>query len=146
MEKVVKAANLYVATLKAITLIHQQSHWLSKGPNFYGNHLMFERAYNTAQESLDGAAEKMIGVFGMDGVDYSQQAKFLNQLLETYSKFSSNNIQMSINIEKDFLTLSKKIYDLFEVEDVMTLGLDDFIMSVSSNHEENVYLLQQAIS
>jgi hypothetical protein len=144
MEKCVKVAALYIATLKAIYLIHQQNHWLVKGNDFYGDHLLFQRIYESAQENLDGAAEKMIAIFGDDCLDYKIQADLLNKLLLKYGKLSEDPVACSLAIEKDFIKYSKVAYECFEKEGTMTLGLDDFIMATSSAREESVYLLTRA--
>jgi DNA-binding ferritin-like protein len=60
-EKTCKIGALYIATLKGIALINQNSHWLSRGEAFYGKHLLFERIYNSALKDLDLAAEKFVG-------------------------------------------------------------------------------------
>jgi DNA-binding ferritin-like protein len=79
-----KVAALYIACLKAMTLIHQHNHWTTKGEDFYGDHLLFERIYKSAQENLDLAAEKFIGVLGEECMDYKLQADLLNKVLITF--------------------------------------------------------------
>lgn len=146
MDKCTKMAALYIATLKAITLVHQHSHWLAKGNDFYGDHLLFQRIYETAQGNLDGAAEKMIGVIGDDCMDFKMQADLLNKLLLKYSDKSDDVLSCSLAIEEDFVKFSKALYECFENEGKMTLGLDDFIMATASQHEESLYLLRRASS
>jgi len=145
MEKHHKVAALYIATLKAISLIHQQNHWVSKGKNFYGNHLLFERLYKSSQEDLDSAAEKFIGLFGDDCLNYDLQIELLTKVLSKYKNLEGSNVAMSIAIEKDFIKLSQEAYKLFRDVNQMSLGLDDLIMSISSNREEAIYLLQQIL-
>ena len=144
MDKCTKMAALYVATLKAIALIHQHSHWLAKGNDFYGDHLLFERLYDATLENLDAAAEKMIGVFGDDCMDFKMQADLLNKLLTKYSELSEDVLACSTAIEEDFIKFSKAAYECFESEGKLTLGLDDFIMATASEHEEAMYLLSRA--
>lgn len=145
MNKCNKVAALYIATLKSIALIHQHNHWTTRGVAFYGDHLLFERLYNSALEDLDLAAEKFIGVFGDDVISYDMQTELLNKVLSKYSKLEGSPLEMSLAIEKEFLQFSTAAYDCFEVEGKMTLGLDDMIMAIASNREESVYLLQQSL-
>jgi len=145
MEKCCKIAGLYLATLKAIYLIHQHSHWTTKGSNFYGNHLLFQRLYEAAQESADLAAEKFLGLLGEDALDFKFQSDLLHKILTKFEKFSDEPTEMSLAAEKEFIKLSKEAYDAFEEEGVMTLGLDDMIMAIASKSEEAVYLLQQSL-
>lgn len=140
MNKSDKVAALYIATLKAMAQIHQHNHWVYKG---YGNHLLFERLYNSTLENLDLAAEKFIGLFGDSVVSYDLQVELLNKILSKYSKLEGSPMEMSLAIEKDFIALSKSAYECFTQEDRLTLGLDDMIMAIVSQREESVYLLQR---
>jgi DNA-binding ferritin-like protein len=151
MEQLLKMINMYVATLRAIYLVHQHCHWTTKGTNFYSNHLLFERLYKKAQEDADLAAEKFIGLFGEESVDYSLQAQFLSKLLSKYGNYNGEHLpELGLKIEKDFLAFSKQVYDSLvsgEVDNKVkeTLGLDDMIMSIASSHEEACYLLSQTL-
>lgn len=145
MDKCSKVGALYVATLKALALIHQHNHWTTKGVSFYGDHLLFERLYNSTLENLDLAAEKFIGVFGDQCLNYDLQADLLHKVLVKYKNLEGSPAQMSLEAEKDFLKFSKDAYNCFEEEGKLTLGLDDMVMAIASKHEEAVYLLQQSL-
>ncbi len=145
MDKCHKVAALYIASLKALALIHQHSHWTTKGATFYGDHLLFERLYDAALEDLDLAAEKFLGVFGDECLDYELQIELLAKVMSKYKNLESSPLEMSLKVEKDFLKFSKDAYDCFEEEGKLTLGLDDMIMAIASQREESVYLLQQAL-
>jgi DNA-binding ferritin-like protein len=144
MEKCDKVAGLFVATLKAISLIHQQAHWLTNGPNFYGNHKLFEEIYKSTLEDLDTAAEEVVGVFGEDSLNYEYQTELLNKLLLKYKNLSLTDGQASVAVEQDFIKFCREAYNCFETEGRLSLGLDDVIMSIAANHEKNLYLLNQA--
>lgn len=145
MDKCCKVAALYIASLKALSLIHQHNHWTTKGEMFYGDHLLFERIYDSALENLDSAAEKFMGVFGEECLDYALQAEFLNKVLLKYKNLEGNHLELSLKVEQDFIKLSKDSYECFEEEGKLTLGIDDMIMSISSEREDAVYLIQQAM-
>lgn len=145
MDKCCKAAALYVASLKAMAIIHQHNHWVVKGKEFYGKHLLFERIYDSVLENLDLAAEKFIGTFGDECLDYNLQSDFLSKILNKYKNLKESPVEMSLAIEKDFIKYSKHTYDCFETEGKLSLGIDDMIMSIASDREEAVYLLQQSL-
>lgn len=142
MNRVEELTNLYVAYLRAIYLTHQNSHWVSKGKEFYGNHLMFERIYKSSSEDADAAAEKMIGVFGDDALDPKLQSQFISKLLEKVS--GEDPVETSLNVEKQFLEFSTKFYNTIKSEGKMTQGLDDMILTIANNREGACYLLGQA--
>ena len=145
MDKCIKVANLYIASLKGLSLIHQNSHWITRGVPFYGNHLLFERIYNSALEDLDLAAEKLIGLLGDEVLDYELQADLLHKVLLKYNNLEGSPLEMSLAMEKDFLKLSLQFYQLLEDEKKLTLGLDDALMTIASSREGAVYLLQQSL-
>ncbi len=143
MEKCVKVAALYVAALRALALINQFSHWTNKGISFFGNHLMYEKLYNSALEDADLAAEKFVGIFGAECLDYQLQTELINKCLSKYNNFDTEPGARSLKAERDFIKFSKDAYECFEREGRLTLGLDDMIMAISSKREESVYHLQQ---
>lgn len=145
MEKSCKIASLYIASLKAMALIHQHNHWTTNGQAFYGDHLLFERLYNSALKDLDLAAEKFIGLFGDSVIDYDAQTDFLHKVLSKYKHLEGSPAQMSLAIEEEFLKFSKVAYDSFEEDDKLSLGLDDMLMAIASQREESVYLLKQLL-
>lgn len=145
MDKCLKIAALYVATLRAISIIHSHSHWTTKGQMFYGDHLLFERLYNSVLENLDAAAEEFIGVLGDDCLDYDSQVELLNKVLIKYKNLEGSPVEMSLAIEKDFLKFSEEAYKLLEKEGKLSLGMQDLIPEISRKREEAVYLLQQTL-
>lgn len=145
MDKCNKVGALYVASLKALALIHQHNHWTTKGVAFYGDHLLFERLYNDTLKLLDLAAEKFVGLFGDGVLAYDIQTTLLAKVLSKYSNLEGSPVQMSLEVVRDFIKFSKEAYNCFEEEGKMTLGLDDMIMEISSKSEEFVYLLQQSL-
>ena len=145
MDKHIKIAALYVASLKGMSLIHQQNHWLSKGDAFYSSHLLFERIYNSALENLDLAAEKFVGLFGDQVLNYDLQIDLLHKVLSKYKNLEGSPAQMSLAIEKEFITFAQEAYKSFEDDEKLTLGLDDSLCLISSKREEAIYLLQQTL-
>lgn len=142
MNSVEELCCYYVAFLRAVALIHQNHHWTTKGREFYGNHLLFERIYNGTLEDIDLMAERFIGVYGDATLDLALQSKIIQQTLDKYA--GDEPIKGSLKVEEEFLKLSEHIYEVLKNEDVLSLGTDDAIMSVASNHENHTYLLKQA--
>ena len=146
MDKSIKMCALYVATLTAMSIVHHQNHWLTKGKTFYGDHLLFERIYDSSLEDLDSAAEKFIGVLGEDCLDYDLQTDLLHRVLLKYENLEGSPQQMSLAIERDFLKLGTALRAQLEEEEKLTMGIDDLLASIASNRETAVYLLQQSLN
>jgi DNA-binding ferritin-like protein len=145
MEKYCKIAALYLASLKAMSMIHQWSHWTTKGETFYGDHLLFMRLYEAVSKDVDTAAEKFMGLFGDECLAYDLQTELLHKVLLKYKNLEGSPLEMSLAAEKDFIAFSKYAYNYFEEEERLTLGLDDMITAISGKREEAVYLLQQTL-
>lgn len=143
MERIEELCCYYVALMRSISLVHQNHHWITKGENFYGNHLLFERIYKTADDDADLAAEKFIGLFGTDVLDLNLQAQMIGKIMGNFA--SGDPIGTSLRIEKKFLDFSEKFYKMIKEEGKITLGLDDMIMAIASNRETSVYLLKQVL-
>jgi DNA-binding ferritin-like protein len=147
MKKVSEICNLYIATLRALYIVEKNCHWLSSGAEgaFYAQHLLFDRIAERSIKDSDLAAEKMIGIFQKEGFNMALQTQYFSKLLNKYQD-EKNLYELCFKMESDFLDFSQQCYDFFEKEDVLTMGLDDFLMSTCSGHEESYYLLQQALT
>lgn len=143
MRSVSELCCYYIAFLRGLALVHQQSHWLTKGSNFYGNHLLCERIYKSANEDADAIAERFIGLFGDDVLDLGMQAQLIGKTLEQFA--GGDPIETSLKAEKEFILFAEKFYNALDKEGKLTLGLEDLLPAVASNRETSVYLLQQVV-
>ena len=99
--------------------------------------------YLATLKAIDTTYKKIMGVFGKDCLNCDLQVQFFNLALLKYKNFEDSPVEMSLAIEKDFLTFSQFAYNCFEQEDRLTLGLDDMIFAISGKRESVAYLLQQ---
>lgn len=140
---------VYIAFLRALSLVHQNNHWQIKGPGYYGNHLLLERLYSDTAKGSDQAAERAVGLFGSRCVNMATQAGLIYKIVGRYTTESDGEYKeyllSSLKAEQDFLKLSRTTYEALKKSGAITLGLDDLIMATASNSEEHVYLLKQAL-
>lgn len=141
MREVSELCCYYIAFIRGLALVHQNSHWLTKGPSFYGDHLLYERLYKSASEDADAIAERFIGLFGADVLDLGMQAQLIGKTLEKFA--GGDPIETSLKAEKEFILFAEKFYNALDKEGKLTLGLEDLLPAVASNRETSVYLLQQ---
>lgn len=125
-----------LAILRAQAWMYQTLHWQTKGSNFYGNHLLYERLYNSVNEEIDILAEKLVGYFGEISVD-SQDS------MEKTSKWLKEWSNDPLDSEKSLQQFLSTSYEIMKTKKELTLGLDDFIMGLANSHETNLYLLGQ---
>ena len=136
---------MLLAVLRGAHFAHWTSHWQVKGENSYGDHQLMERVYTSLIDEIDTLAEKIVGTYGGNAVSVVEQAQLMaNQLLPLAEAHSMNEpIRRALLIEEGLQVAFKNIYNMLKDQDGLTLGLDDFIMSMANAHETNLYLLRQ---
>ncbi len=134
-----------LACLRAQSLSYQTSHWQAKGDDYYGNHLLFMRLYESVGEQIDSLAEKMVGYMGEESVELQHQ---MERVLEYTGSWAGVPCHLSrgLQSEMDLQSALRVAYDDIKESGAMTLGLDDWIMATANAHESNEYLLQQALN
>jgi len=146
-QKQVVLAHLFdvLALLRAQYLSYQTSHWQARGLPYYGNHLLFQRLYESVPDEIDGLAEKLVGYLGGEAVSLAPQAvKIANYAVE-WAKIECP-FHRGLASEKAAQAAFQVAYDHIKAAKAMTLGLDDFLMAAANAHETNAYLLQQVVS
>lgn len=129
--------------LRGLSISYQNMHWTTKGSHFYGSHLLFERLYDEVNNDLDILGEKFVAFYNcnlskLQNLKHVQQ--FMNKCLIDDCPY-----KCAIIAEECFRGEISNTYDLFKQQGVLTLGLDDFLMSLDNKHENNLYLLLQTI-
>lgn len=134
--------------LKYLQSIHQNHHWTAKGDPFYGDHLMFQRLYDTVTEEIDGVAEKTVGLGTTDNVNLQLQMTQIAQLLQSYGMSqtipqASELAKRSLMAEMNFLAVLSELMCSLKESCQTTPGLDNMLAGIADVHESHVYLLKQ---
>lgn len=123
---------------------YQESHWQVKGASFYGDHLLFQRLYESVVEQTDVLAEKMVGKYGPETVSLRAIASKFAPFLHRWESARCPH-KRGLLSEADFQAVVKKVYEQLKAMDELSLGMDDFLMAMASDHETNQYLLRQVL-
>jgi len=134
-----------LAILRGAHWAHWTSHWQVKGQSHYGDHLLLERIYESLIEEIDTLAEKIVGTYGGMAVAPVEQAQLMaNTLLPVAEAQAENDpIRRALVIEEALQVVFKNIYNALKEMNTLSLGMDDFLMSMANAHETNLYLLRQ---
>ena len=125
------------------------AHVLSKGTGFGGDHdSLYGRIYTELVEQIDAAMEKGVGLTNEEEIVCTHS---LTTLLQGAAKLYDSPVnkpgieiaRIGLNIVQDFLKVLEASYKVAKSQDLMTLGLEDFIADLANTHEGYVYLLQQ---
>lgn len=123
-----------LAQLMYMQVWYNSCHWLSKGDNYYGDHLLFERLYDALSGEIDGIAEKGIMMGGEETVSRNDLIK---QMMEKEEKSADDIIKHSIELEQQLLSI------IATKKEEMSGGTQNLLDDISDNHERNLYLLGQ---
>jgi|LauGreDrversion4_2_1035121.scaffolds.fasta_scaffold14189_3 DNA-binding ferritin-like protein len=132
-----------LTALIATRLSHHTTHWQVRGTNFYGDHTMFERLYESLDDEIDTLAEKIVAEHGPEGVDLAELSSDLGSHLTNLSGESSDPVIRALTAESGLQAMFKQVYHTLKNRDELSLGMDDFLMAMANAHETNVYLLRQ---
>lgn len=141
MSPKLSAMQALLAILRSAHWSHWTSHWQVQGMTSYGDHILMEKLYTGLVEEIDTLAEKIVGEFGGSAIDAVDQAQLMAANLITQSMGEKDPLKRALLIEENLQKTLKAFYDMLKSE--MSLGLDDFVMSLSNAHETNLYLLRQ---
>jgi len=131
--------------LRAQSWLYRNAHWQVKGDSFYGDHLMFKSLYEGVDKEVDQLAEKTAGYLGSDVLSPILLLEISKKWM-TQWEVEECPFKMALKSEADFQIFAKDIYEIFKNSGVMTLGLDDFIMSLASSHDSHTYLISQKLA
>lgn len=133
-----------LALLRAQYWSYQQSHWVVRGDASYGNHLMFQRLYESVQTQIDTLAEKLVGLYGIAVLDPEDLLGMFLYWNERWGVVDCLH-RRGLTSEKDLQEVIEDTYASLKENDKMSLGMDDFLMATANEHETNQYLLRQVL-
>jgi DNA-binding ferritin-like protein len=136
----------YTAFLRGLYLLHQNNHWQTKGKNFFGNHLLFERLYKETSEQADQIAEKTIGLYDSDALNFKNQMSLIKDVISQYSCVNPEQcVQSSLKAEEQFIKLCETVKNKLDEIGELTMGVANLIEELASNAEGRIYLLKGAL-
>ena len=133
---------VFLAFLRALTIVHQSHHWQTYGANFMGDHLLFERLYNETNAEVDVVAEKAVGVGGIELTNYFAQLHQIQHFLDGVAKGEALTTE-SRRAEIMLLVSGELILESLNQKGILTTGIEQAIGNVLDLHEGHLYLLQQ---
>jgi DNA-binding ferritin-like protein len=144
--------SVILVQLRYLANMHQTHHWVSKGDPFYGDHLLFQRLYETVVGEIDSLAEKAVGLGSERNVDLSLQLKQLEKMcsgaygMTQMIPSPTELIKRSLAAEKNFIKTVSILVQSMKDQGLLTRGLDNMLAGIEDVHESHVYLLKQRSS
>jgi len=136
-----------LGTLRALYMLHQANHWQSSGPNYYGDHQLFERLYTPIPEEIDGVAERAVGLGAGAQVYAAQQSRVTDAILQRWAKSAPNGpaatVRAMVSLAAE-LDLLEQLDEALSVQGVSN-GVQNLLQGIADKHESKTYLLQQQL-
>lgn len=129
--------------LRAASFIHQTHHWQARGPEFYADHLLFQRLYEESQPFIDQVAERAVGAGSLGLVDAGQQATRIAGIVHVLSRGGSSLVNRSLQTESLVLSVVAQALKMLGASGAITNGTSNLLQGVADLHETFVYLLSQ---
>ena len=139
----------YIGCVKALSLWMHSAHHVSKGPSFGADHdLLYSKIYETVQEDFDKIVEKSIVMLQDEScacpVTITKVASIVLSSYPSPVEKGSDTIATSArDILGDHIVKIGDLYQKLEKNEVMTLGMNDYLSSLANQYEEYYYLLSQ---
>lgn len=135
---------IILASLRTLQWCYHSAHWQARGSSSYGDHILLKQLYESVLTDVDDMGEKMVGLCGSESAD--GRMLFLQGLQILVPQTQQSTPMEDLKSQEETLqTALKRVYDGIKSREEMTLGLDDFLMSLANKHEQNLYFLKQRI-
>jgi len=141
-----------LAALRAEAMIHQAHHWGTKGPQFYGDHLLYDRVYSDVFGMVDGLAERTVGAGQQVLVQPLLQIHHMSGFTQSFYRDApvvptpDEMAMLSLRAVLRFLVLLNLAYASLESKGALSHGTDNLLQGHADDHEQLVYLLKQRAS
>lgn len=135
--------------LEALGLLHRTLHWRAKGPNFFQQHLLFERLYAPIPKEVDSVAEHFLGL-ELPGATEMTNALAAERLAKAVTTVLADwdgaisFVARALFAERAVLGRLRQLHDVAQSMGELPPGLDDLLTSISRTHDEHVYLLSRS--
>lgn len=143
-QRIVEVGSTLLAHFRALYDHYRHAHWCSSGEVAYQDHLLYERFYDSLKEEIDGLAEKFVGRLGEGVVSPVRQQKIRAELTKRWARRRPDDLlARSLHAERSLLYGLERTYETFDRCGRLSMGMDDMLMSLYSDHETHLYLLKQ---
>lgn len=149
MKKIASGAEMMSTILsftEALRTMYEHLHWRSSGVNYYGDHLLYERLYDSVTEEIDAVAEKTVGIFGDNAIGPNSTSSDATHILSAIVSDEAKSDEfpsIAIKAEEKFIEIIKESLDKMSDSGELTDGMENMLQDIVDTHEGHLYLLKQ---
>jgi len=145
-----KRLTQYLGMLRCMHLWFHGAHHATRGSSFVADHSLYSDIYNMLSEEIDSAIEKAVGTTNNEGLSCPKEITSIAlSILCKYPTPSSTSslaiASTALQIEKDYTLLVSAIFEELDSAQLLSLGLNDFLMGSANSHGTHIYKLQQRV-
>lgn len=138
--------SVLLCTLRAYSDLARAHHWQTRGAQFYGDHLMYERIYKEANKLVDSLAERAVGLGDHKLVDPVISAELVSTMVKMMSTASSSSEQyVMVSLKSAAMTLEMValVRETLTRKSRLSNGTDNLLQGMADDLESHLYLLKQ---
>ncbi len=120
-------------------------HWRSKGPEYYSDHLLFQRLYEARLPEIDKLAEVMVGMGGAEAVDPDLSARAGRELIARAESMKATDVAKAAALVVDTLEKIEKANDQLG-KSPYSLPINNVLAAIADAHLEALYLLKRRMA
>jgi len=142
---------LNVAFFKSTELWMHAAHHLTKGASFIAAHeLLFGRIYQTISEDFDKLVEKLVYQFndedfGCPVLISSIASSVISEYESPANQEESTIYMIALTLIVDQMKVAESLRNMMKEENILTLGMDDFLSSAINQYESYAYMINQQV-
>lgn len=144
MSPVVNALIAVHVALEVEQLLFHAYHWRSKGQDYYGDHLLYQRLYLARAEEIDRIGEVLMAVGGADSVVPSVTVTGMLDLVNRTEKVGNSDAERGLLLVEETLHRINDANNLLGKE-AYALAVNNVLAGFSDKHLEALYLLRQRV-
>lgn len=130
-----------LSQLHTIYALHRSAHWQARGISFYGDHQMFEKMYTPIIDEIDTLAERIVITFSPECVDASLLYPVISEQIQSFTRDYECPFDRVYAAEYELISMISECMQMIDEAEMITLGWEDFLGELTSQHEEHLYLL-----
>jgi len=135
---------ILLSVLRAVHFCHWTLHWQVRGESFGGDHELMGKIYDLLSGEIDQLGEKIVSGWGREGADMRMSITMMygEVLGMTEELLGVEPMEMALYLEEELQQVFRQTYDDLKASGDLSLGMDEFIMSMANAHETNLYVLR----
>ena len=128
--------------LETEQLLFHAFHWRSKGQDYYGDHLLYQRLYTDRAPEIDRIGEVLMAVAGPNSVAPVVTVTGMHDLTSRIEELSGTEAQRGLALVSETLRRITAANGALG-QDSWTLAVNNVLAGFADKHLEALYLLKQ---